>query len=109
MKENLLVLICTFVFVTSGFSQEKVEQSSKLTAKKEDNKVISKKTKTLKPDKKTKELRKKLAYFQEHSPFKKSLLLSKLERKENGIQFCGRCGLRGLDDFGFYLLCYFPV
>ena len=85
MKENLLVLICTFVFVTSGFSQEKVEQSSKLTAKKEDNKVISKKTKTLKPDKKTKELRKKLAYFQEHSPFKKSLLLSKLERKENGI------------------------
>ena len=85
MKKNLLASICTFVFIASGFSQEKVEQSSKLTAKTEDNKVVSKKTKTSKPDKKTKELRKKLAYFQEHSPFKKTILLSKNERKENGL------------------------
>jgi hypothetical protein len=85
MKKNLLASICTFVFIASGFSQEKVEQSSKLNAKTEDNKVVSKKTKTSKPDKKTKELRKKLAYFQEHSPFKKTILLSKNERKENGL------------------------
>jgi hypothetical protein len=85
MKENLLVLICTFVFVTSGLSQEKVEQNSKLATKIEGSKVVSKKTKTLKPDKKTKELRKKLAYFQEHSPFKKTIQLSKEERKENGL------------------------
>ncbi|CAN1555757.1 Secretion system C-terminal sorting domain [Flavobacteriaceae bacterium] len=85
MKKNLLASICTFVFIASGFSQENVEQSSKLTAKTEDNKVVSKKTKTSKPDKKTKELRKKLAYFQEHSPFKKTILLSKNERKENGL------------------------
>ena len=85
MKENLLVLICTFVFVTSGFSQEKAEENSKLATKIEGSKVVSKKTKTLKPDKRTKELRKKLAYFQEHSPFKKTIQLSKKERKENGL------------------------
>lgn len=85
MKKNLLVSICTFVFVASGFSQEKVEQNSKLASKTEDNKAVSKKIKTSKPDKKTKELRKKLAYFQEHSPFKKTMLLTKEERKENGL------------------------
>jgi len=85
MKKNLLVSICAFVFIASGFSQEKVEQYSKVAAKTEDNTAVSKKTKTTKPDKKTKELRKKIAYFQEHSPFKKVILLSKDERKENGL------------------------
>ena len=85
MKKNLLISICTFVFIAAGFSQEKVEQSSKLASNTEDNTAVSKKTKTTKPDKKTKELRKKLAYFQEHSPFKKSILLSKDERKQNGL------------------------
>ena len=81
MKKTLLLSIYTFVFITAGFSQEKVEQSSKNSAKS----GICKNNKASKIDKKTKELRKKLAYFQEHSPFKKSLLLSKAERKENGI------------------------
>ena len=85
MKKNLLVSICAFVFIASGFSQEKVEQYSKVPPNTDDNKVVSKKTKTTKPDKKTKELRKKLAYFQEHSPFKKVILLSKDERKQNGL------------------------
>ena len=85
MKKNILISICTFVFIAAGFSQEKVEQNSKLAAKTEDNTAVSKKTKTTKPDKKTKELRKKLAYFQEHSPFKKVILLSKDERKQNGL------------------------
>ncbi len=85
MKKNLLISICTFVFIAAGFSQEKVEKSSKLAAKTEDNTAVSKKTKTTRPDKKTKELRKKLAYFQAHSPFKKVILLSKDERKQNGL------------------------
>jgi hypothetical protein len=81
MKKNLLIPIFLFVFIASGFSQEKLEKNSKAIAKSD----VSKKNKTSKIDKKTKELRKKLAYFQEHSPFKKALLLSKDERKENGI------------------------
>lgn len=81
MKKNLLASICTFVFIISGFSQEKLEKDSKNSAKSD----VSKNNKASKIDKKTKELRKKLAYFQEHSPFTKSLLLSKAERKENGI------------------------
>jgi hypothetical protein len=85
MKKNILVSICTFVFIAAGFSQEKVEQGSKVVAKTEDNNSVSKKTNASKPDKKTKELRKKLAYFQEHSPFKKTILLSKDERKQNGL------------------------
>ncbi len=85
MKKTLLFSICTFVFIASGFSQEKLEQSSKSVSKTEDNKVVSKKAKTSKPEKKTKELRNKLAYFQEHSPFKKTLLLSEDERMEKGI------------------------
>jgi hypothetical protein len=85
MKKTLLISICTFVFIAAGFSQEKVEKSSKLAAKTENNTAVSKKTKTTKPDKKIKELRKKLAYFQAHSPFKKVILLSKDERKQNGL------------------------
>ena len=81
MKKTLLISICTFVFIISGFSQEKLEKDSKNSAKSD----VSKNNKGSKIDKKTKELRKKLAYFQEHSPFTKSLLLSKAERKENGI------------------------
>ena len=81
MKNNLLIVIFLLVFIASGFSQEKLEKDSKTISKSD----VSKKNKALRIDKKTKELRKKLAYFQEHSPFKKSLLLSKTERKENGI------------------------
>ena len=81
MKNNLLIVIFLLVFIASGFSQEKLEKDSKTISKSD----VYKKNKALRIDKKTKELRKKLAYFQEHSPFKKSLLLSKTERKENGI------------------------
>ena len=81
MKKNLLVTIFLFVNIASGFSQEKLEQNSKNSAKSD----VSKKNKSSKIDKKTKELRKKLAYFQEHSPFNKALLSSKDERKNNGI------------------------
>ena len=81
MKKNLLIPIFLFVFIASGFSQEKLEKNSKAIAKSD----VSKKNKTSKIDKKTKELRKKLAYFQEHSPFNKALLSSKDERKNNGI------------------------
>ncbi len=89
MKKNLLVSICTFVFITSGFSQQKTVKNSKISAKSEvaakDNKTVSKKSKISKTDKKTEELRKKLAHFQANSPFKKTIQLSEDERMEKGI------------------------
>ena len=77
MKNKLLVSILSFLFVISGFSQSE-KKPKELSATIEKNKKV-------KPSKKILELRKKLAYFQNHSPFKKTILLSKEERKENGL------------------------
>ena len=76
------------MFVFSGYSQTNSPQKKKLVSKTEVKKVIKSKKITnsvSKPDKKTLELRKKLAYFQEHSPFKKTITLSKEERKASGL------------------------
>lgn len=85
MKKNLLSLLFIFVFAVLGFSQETLEKDYKPVANTENKNTAIKKIKTAKSDKKTKELRKKLAYFQAHSPFKKTLQLSEDERLESGI------------------------
>ena len=64
MKNKLLVSILSLLFVASGFSQSE----KKVT---EINASIKKNEKE-KPSKKIVELRKKLAYYQDHSPFLKT-------------------------------------
>ena len=81
MKKKLVVSIFIFLFFVSGFSQEKLEQDPKNSLKS----WIFNKNKTLKIDKKTKQLRKKLANFQEKSPFKKNLRLSEEDEAGKGI------------------------
>ena len=88
MKKNLLLAICTFVFIISGYSQTATVLKNKSGSKTEIKSAIKSKKvakNTSKPDKKTLELRKKLAYYQAHSPFQKTLQLSSSERKEQGI------------------------
>ena len=93
MKKNLFLSICLLAFFVTGFSQSKLEQDTKIASKSETVKEVNitststfkKKVKVAKPDKKTKELREKLAYFQNNSPFKKVIAMSKDERKQNGL------------------------
>ena len=88
MKKNLLLAICTFVFIISGYSQTSTVLKNKSGSKTEIKSAIKSKKvakNTSKPDKKTLELRKKLAYYQAHSPFQKTLQLSSSERKDQGI------------------------
>ncbi len=68
MKNKLLISILSIFFIVSGFSQTEKE-SKALSATIEKNKKA-------KPSKKTLELRKKLAYYQSHSPFSKNAYLS---------------------------------
>ena len=88
MKKNVLLAICTFVFIISGYSQTATVLKNKSGSKTEIKSAIKSKKvakNTSKPDKKTIELRKKLAYYQAHSPFQKTLQLSSSERKDQGI------------------------
>jgi hypothetical protein len=93
MKRNLFLSICLLAFFVTGFSQSKLEQDTKIASKSETVKeanttsasTFKKKVKVAKPDRKTKELREKLAYFQNNSPFKKVIAMSKDERKQNGL------------------------
>ncbi len=73
MKKNLLLLLFLLTVVFSSFSQSVSESSVIKTAKKE------------KPSKKTKVLRKQHAKYLANTPFKKTLKLSKQERKSMGI------------------------
>ncbi len=88
MKKTLLLSICTFVFIFSGYAQTAPHINNK-SASKTEFKAVSKSKKitsnTSKPDKKTLELRKKLAYYQAHTPFQKTNQLSKDERKAEGL------------------------
>jgi len=79
MKNKLLISIFSILFIVSGYSQTKKEKESKgLSA------TIEKNIKA-KPSKKTLELRKKLAYYQSHTPFSKTANLSKEEVGKNGV------------------------
>jgi len=79
MKNNLLILILAFFFVVSGFSQTKKEKVATVVT------ATIEKNKKAKPSKKTVELRKKLAYYQSHSPFSKKANLSEEEGGKNGV------------------------
>jgi hypothetical protein len=75
MKNKLLVSIFSIFFIVTGFSQS-VKPVKELSTKIE-------KIKKEKPSKKTVELRKKLAYYQSHSPFLKSKQLG--NDRPNGV------------------------
>ena len=77
MKNKLLVSILSLLFVVSGFSQseKKVTEIS----------ASIKKNKKEKPSKKTIELRKKLAYYQDHSPFLKTKNATQPNDRPNGV------------------------
>ena len=75
MKNKLLVSIFSIFFIVTGFSQS-VKPVKELSTKIE-------KIKKEKPNKKTVELRKKLAYYQSHSPFLKSKQLG--NDRPNGV------------------------
>ncbi|SFB15264.1 Por secretion system C-terminal sorting domain-containing protein [Flavobacterium swingsii] len=79
MKKNLLLSLCAFLVFTYGNSQttenqKLAENNSKTTA-----------SASVKTDRKTKILRKKHAKFLANSPFKKTLQLSKEDRKAAGL------------------------
>lgn len=88
MKKNLLLSFCVLALSMTGYSQSsKLQQvntteKSEVTATSQPKKIAIKQAK---PDKKTKALRKKHASFLKNSPFKKTLQLSKAERKSYGI------------------------
>jgi len=79
MKNKLLISILSIFFIVSGFSQTKTEKESKALS------ATIEKNKKGKPSKKILELRKKLAYYQSHSPFSKNACLSKEESGKNGV------------------------
>lgn len=79
MKKKLLISIFSILFILSGFSQTKTEKESKAIS------ATIEKNKKAKPSKKTLELRKKLAYYQSHSPFSKNANLSEDEGGKNGV------------------------
>ena len=85
MKKVFLTLIFTISYVVTVFSQENINNKNKTFSNIAYKNAVTNKSKSSKTHKKVKELRKKLACFQESSPFKKTLLLSKDERKENGL------------------------
>jgi len=79
MKNKLLISIFSILFIVSGFSQTKTEKGSKVLS------ATIEKNKKAKPSKKTLELRKKLAYYQSHSPFSKNANSTKEEVGKNGV------------------------
>lgn len=81
MKKTLLFSICTFVFITTGFSQEKAEKSSKVTTKTE-SLMASNGNLT---QKQVKKLRKKHAYYLAHNKLNKTLAMSEDERMAHGL------------------------
>ena len=77
MKNKLLISILSILFIATGFSQsEKKDKEVSAT---------NNKNKKVKPSKKTIELRKKLAYFQDHSPFLKTKNLTQGNDRPNGV------------------------
>jgi len=82
MKKNLLLLLGTLAFFVTGYSQSNIEQDNKATGTTEVKTIASHR---VKPDKKTKALRKLHAKNLANSPFKKTLQMSKSERKASGI------------------------
>lgn len=92
MKKQLLLLLCSLFFFVTGFSQEISQKQNTGTyavsvkEKKETSTISMKVSNTsLRPDKKTKKLRKLHEKHLASSPFKKSLQMSKSERKAAGI------------------------
>lgn len=81
MKKQLLLSLLLSIFLVSGYSQTNTQDDSKKITTKSKKHAL----KAAKPDKKTKELRKKHAYFLKNSPFKETLKLKKTERKALGI------------------------
>ena len=92
MRKNLLFILIGFAVFASGYSQtnlvKEVQNGSKTVVKTEAKQTFESKKITLnrvKPDKKTKALRKQHAKFLANSPFKKTLALGEEERIANGI------------------------
>lgn len=92
MKKLILLSLSITTFFVSGYSQSNSEQNTTGNGsgiKKEAHAVASSSKKIAssrtKPDKKTKTLRKQHAKFLANTPFKKTMELSKKERKAMGI------------------------
>ncbi len=79
MKNKLLLTIFSILIFVTGFSQTKTEKESKIVS------TTIEKNKKVKPSKKIIELRKKLAYYQSHSPFSQNSNLSEEEGGKNGV------------------------
>lgn len=88
MKKQLLLVVFSFLFVTLGFSQEK-ENTKKQKQNTETKNDAKPSTDVVvvnpKPTKEVLELRKKHEQHLENNPFKKTFLMSKRERKSEGI------------------------
>ncbi len=82
MKRNLLSTILALLVFVTGFSQTKLEQDAKNSKGKKENIVASNGNLT---KKQVKALRKKHAKFLANSPYKKTMLMPKSERKANGL------------------------
>nr|WP_294936323.1 PA domain-containing protein [uncultured Flavobacterium sp.] len=90
MKKQLLLSFVALAFFVSGYSQSNKKQNAKATGtevktEKTLASATTKVTSKTKPDRKTKALRKSHAKFLANTPFKKSINLSKKERKAIGI------------------------
>ena len=88
MKKQLLLVVFSFLFVILGFSQEKenTKKQKQNTETKNDAKLSADVVVVnLKPTKEVLELRKKHEQHLENNPFKKTFLMSKRERKSEGI------------------------
>lgn len=84
MKRNLLLSLgCALVFHALSYSQNNVKNNTDSSVKKEE--IVSSEPKKEKTTKATKKLRKLHAQHLKNSPFRKTLNLSKTERKATGI------------------------
>jgi photosystem II stability/assembly factor-like uncharacterized protein len=85
MKKILFTILCAFVVVVSGFSQTKSKQKPKNKTVTKSTALNAKTQKLKKPSAKTVELRNCHAENLNNSPFKKTMRMSKKERKSMGI------------------------
>jgi hypothetical protein len=85
MKKILLLTLCFFAMIVSGFAQTNLKQTSKNKNSLKLKKAILIASNTQKPDAKTTELRKCHEENLKNTPFTKTLSLSKKERKAMGI------------------------
>ncbi len=85
MKKILLLTLCFFAMIVSGFAQTNLKQTSKNKNSLKSKKAVLIASNTQKPDAKTIELRKCHEENLKNTPYTKTLSLSKKERKAMGI------------------------